>query len=93
LKVGDKLICKKDLIRTQGLGLDEEYDVYVFRKGSEYEVLEPFTSKKCSKKCYVLIKTDRVFEINKEYIWDWFYTDKEIRKLKLDNINEKCDNS
>ena len=72
-KVGDKLTCKKVL--------DASICNYSFIKGEEYEVLDI---------------DDNIYTIGNifyhqyfyyEYIYKYFYINKELRKIKLERIN------
>jgi len=85
MKIGDKILCKKDfLIQTIP---------YILRIGNNkyYEI------KKISSLSDITIKTDNgdiIFSTkiyssaSPYYLFDYFYTEKELRKLKLDNIHD-----
>ena len=72
LKVGDKLLCKKD---------DSSLNSFVY-KGEYYIVNEV--------NYWILINNlDYFTDINETYyIWNFFYTPQELRKLKLKQLNE-----
>ena len=88
MKKGNKILCKKDYFvdRNSGFSL---YKVKLFKCGDFYEVIS-FTEN------YIVVKTnaDPISENHtffwysgdSKYIWDWFYTEKEIRKMKLNKL-------
>ncbi len=74
MKVGDKLICKKDI---DSFKKDGEYTI-----GRIYDVNIKF---------FIIFssRSSRWFSDNGSFemmIWDYFYTKKELRKLKLEKI-------
>ena len=83
--VGDKLYCKETII----------YNSNKFVKGRFYNIEQQEYSAGCI--FYYISCNDYGgwFYINKKdfetkfyYIWDYFYTTQELRKLKLDKLNE-----
>ena len=86
LKVSDKLLCKKDFIR---------YSIVSITKGKYYTIRSIDSSD--DDDIGVQIKYNDKYSLswwfsynieNDWYIWDYFYTDKEIRKMKLNQL--KC---
>lgn len=83
LKMIQQLLCKKDLMHQQ----------IMIEKGKFYTSLEEI-SQRC---VYVQLdmNVDCVFSttlyssVSPLYLWDFFYTPKEMRKLKLDKLNEE----
>lgn len=79
-KVGDKVLCKKDYtiaIYTNGTSLK----IY---KDRTYEILEVYMYGE-NENVRVLIEGNSVLDTIVDY---HFYTKEEMRKLKLDKINE-----
>jgi hypothetical protein len=73
MKIGDKLLCKRNL------------DAYI-TKGKKYEIKEIYTKYISIKDNDVLRKYSNVLLMLYfgTYIWDYFYTKEEIRILKLE---------
>ena len=89
--VGDRIICKKYYeVHDSYDSYDTAYMVYIsFLEGSEYEVVEidqtygfytMITIKYNSEKCYNFVG---------DYIYDYFYTEQELRKLKLEKLEDR----
>jgi len=79
-----KLLAKKTLYSDAEL---------IFKKDNYYYILNIFTNKNGEKNYgiaykYKNVETPSIMFINIENCKKYFYTDKEIRKLKLDIINE-----
>ena len=74
LKVGDKLLCKKSY---------HHGSVYNKVEG-KYYIITMFDSN-------MIFFDDDYYSIDpnyKWYIWDWFYTQQEIRKMKLKKLKQ-----
>ncbi len=93
LKVGDKLLCKNELKVPTGSGnymitiKHENYIVFIVDYNSNFITFE-----------YCGFVFNLLGAINKNidsgydsqyHIWDYFYTEKEVRKLKLERINNE----
>jgi len=100
LNIGDKLLCKRDCYTSIGVNFDDIKKR--FNKGEEYIIVKKdieFTD--VDEEFYKLAfgsdfdNFDSVWFTNNIlndafiYIWKHFYTKKEVRKLKLDKINER----
>ena len=104
MKVGDRLICKKnftDLGTAKSYGTSPRWDTkyikhekYIItsvdlsdRFGSYFSIEHIQTNPSWF---YFEKPTDKNWkhDIHFYYAWDYFYTEKEIRKLKLEEINE-----
>ena len=73
IKVGDKLLCKKSY----------KYNSHI--KGKYYTIT------KIKDNVYVDLDYDDWFSLypnNIWYIWNFFYTPQEVRKLKLKKLND-----
>jgi hypothetical protein len=73
MKVGDKLICKKDIIT----------EFPMFLKGKKFLI-----HKILDDDIWIISMTVRTISIKKKSVKKCFYTQKDIRKQKLDKINE-----
>lgn len=88
MKAGDRLYCYCDFTYLKIIGGKD----IVFKKGNIYEVHDTSIDD------VVILKSDNgideIFFIKDEnkdsfiYYKDWFYTEQELRKLKLDKLNE-----
>ena len=81
LKIGDKLYCKKNLI---------DYIDYDFVAGNFYKIIKI----EHSPAKYTLYIFEPLYfssggQVRDILIWNYFCTQKELRKLKLEKINEK----
>jgi len=83
MKVGDKLMCKKDYCT------DIYNKKYYFDKGNFYEIcyiVDKFSYKIL---CIETDDNDVTFSCRKTdrlYVWNYFYKPEEIRKLKLESL-------
>ena len=75
MKVGDKLLCKNDYF---GMETGKYYNVIFFNKKMNIKV----------GKCLFLLNKNEENE-DYYYVWDYFCTPQEERKLKLKQLN-KC---
>ncbi|MCK9446684.1 hypothetical protein M0Q50_07460 [bacterium] len=84
MKVGDKLLCKK----TYTLNTNDD-EIFILYNGNEYVIDSEFNG------FYSIITeyNGMTFDfhiLNKGvgdgYIWDYFYTKKELRKMKLNSL-------
>ena len=83
MKVGDKLYCKKTL---KTLVIDDQ--VIHFFKGRYYEIVN---YKIQDGVLHYVLKSELSYTChipeNSKYIGEYFYTEKELRKMKLDKIS------
>lgn len=77
IKVGDKLLCKKNHYPYYGNFIT---DVYL--KGSEYEVV-----KKYDDRVLLFIEGIGSFSVKNKSICEHFITLTEVRKMKLEKLN------
>ena len=86
IKIGDKLLCKKDFnayghIKNKG----EYYIITNIHKNRAYFNDDWYSLKKLD--WYIWEHFDTPQKVrNNWYIWKWFYTPKEIRKMKLKQL-------
>jgi len=77
-KVGDKIICKRDFC-TVGIeflnGCD--YDILEIGQHGNYQMIKIGYNMNYSSPCYFFYTND---------VENYFYTEKEIRKLKLEKL-------
>jgi len=93
LKVGDKLLCKFDYFYDDWA--EGYFNENIFTVGKYYTVME-IVNHSVIDACIILIKDNTglphpfKYEENSKddmgYIWNYFYRDKELRKLKLDEL-------
>lgn len=90
MKIGDKLYCKKE-VKYQGDLIFEIGNKYIIKRvngisisvGFYFEYNDTFNS--------FSFHTENNTEKNhlgNEYLWDFFYTDKQLRKTKLKKLYE-----
>ena len=81
LKIGDKLLCKKNYIifRKEKLYFYEILNV-------EYEIINIICEKQSiyNSWYFSLDPNDKLWD----YIWDYFYTPQEVRKMKLKKLKQ-----
>ena len=94
MKVGDKLTCKCN-VEWRGSAI-----IKSFYAGNEYTIQECPNVEKYKIGYFLSINTDKDIglwfsstNVSKEmvykyYIWDYFYSPQEIRKIKINKINE-----
>lgn len=83
MKVGDKLICKKDYCTSV------YYTKFYFYKGHIYEIVDIVDRFGYKILCIETCNQDIKFSLrckDKLYVWDYFYTQEELRKIKLESI-------
>lgn len=88
LRVGDKLLCKKnynivDFPKMKYYNEDDYMKKNILKKDNIY------TIEQCCEDIYLRINGYLfviIKNINTPYIWNYFYTSEELRKLKLDRL-------
>ena len=84
MNIGDKIICKKDF------GFFKKNQVcYLYEKPAQLSDPSRYIVKICN--FYIDINHYDFFYTNKgsdKYLWDFFYSDAEIRKLKIQRLNK-----
>ena len=99
IKVGDNLICKKSFVLgssktkyTNPFGCRNKFkinEVVIVREVSrlvyDYRILIQKKNPRCKVRWWFYRNKSTMPSL---YIWDHFYTEKEIRHLKLQKINE-----
>ena len=90
MKIGDKLYCKKELN-----DVDDDYEHFHFEIGKIYNIIEPKYGKVVNNGVFVdegvgywFYKGDKHTTIVNK-LSDYFYTKKELRKIKLNEIGIK----
>ena len=83
MKVGDKLICKNRLIYKH-IHITKN-EVYLI---SDIDENEPYVSVDIedSGLCFYLNKDTKYLIEDVFYLWDYFYTQEELRLLKLNSL-------
>lgn len=93
LKLGDKILCKKtNKGHDNDIGVDKNVWYEIVKIDGVPKVMEGMNITR-----YIQVNDGKsVFNISfciternnkSDYIWDYFYTTKELRKKKLDEIN------
>jgi hypothetical protein len=90
----ETLTCKKELIGTRIYRVNKKYEIYKFDKfGYDYlnsKNLFILTEEYNDKFSANMIGIGQWFGSTSPHkIFDYFYTEKELRKLKLKKLNEK----
>ena len=78
LKVGDRLLCKKNTTNNN------KYNKYELFLKNEYYIITIIDN------VYVYVCHDwyKLDQNSIWYLWDFFYTPQEVRKLKLKQLND-----
>ena len=82
IKQGDLLYCKKEII-----GFDKNNKI--FYENDKYEVkmlFDTYVSMEMRKTVYNFYIIKNARSRNLQYLWDYFYTKKELRKQKLQKL-------
>lgn len=87
LKAGDKLLCKKPLVNTYASYLIEfkYYHIYEVSNINEYEDYADYDYAVMCEHCQIVN-----FRHEDEF-HDYFYTEKQVRKIKLLKLNEEAE--
>lgn len=90
---GDKLLCKKSLKINLGYGY-----TYFFEVDKYYEIINVYFFQDIyyidinfqgnDVYCFHMITNNKILNDNYTYIYEYFYSKDEIRKIKLDTIKK-----
>ncbi|MCK9446679.1 hypothetical protein M0Q50_07435 [bacterium] len=81
IKTGDKLLCKKSLIDYKERFV--EFNEYIHINEYDNEVIHVRTK---TRGFYLKTVKKSLKNDHLDYVWDYFYTQEEVRKLKLETI-------
>ena len=83
MKVGDKLVCKREYYHYQNIQLFYVGEYYIIRDIMDNEISIYFKGIGWTT---FFIDKNKYTRCDYFYLYDYFYTEKEIRKLKLESI-------
>ena len=79
LKAGDRLLCKKSVL--SGTFTNNKYYNKYYIVTDVFDDIVYFNND-------FYFRSDSPNNCNNWYIWDYFYTPQEVRKLKLERLND-----
>jgi len=79
------------LVRVSHIVLKIGVSIYYFDKGKSYEVEDAYAGSRFYR--YFMINgcqfsVDKLTDYDQVYVYNFFYTEREYRKLKLDKLNK-----